>query len=513
MAKPPVLGNDPFQRGAAPRPPPEPSQPAASERPEEEGSPAPAKDSKGAAGAGSGGGPPEGPQGPAAPQRPSAPPRPRRPRRRPAESPAAGRAPQAEAQAPGRRPPKRRAKAPARAPAEAPKPSDEGAGHVFEGELILEGADRDRRLAVAPVSEALFGGPPPTPGDRSPSGLLRRALGTASAFAQTALVRASDSEMAKRAARALQDSTLAQRMALAAASAAQAARPAFALAERLLPPARTALAAVMTGEAARELAAVAAAAGEAARKAATRVEPGVLELDPFGEDPALLSRVEPLLDFLHEHYFRVQTFGADRVEPGACILVANHAGALPLDGLVLRTALRRECGRPDARWLVEDALFHAPFVGTWLTRLGAIRACPENAERLLAQGVALAVFPEGLLGISKPLARRYQLQRFGRGGFVKLALRTGAPIIPVAVVGAEEATPLLAKIPLSTLGLPYLPLTSLPLPVQWKISFLEPVRLRRGPDAEQPELIAQHTAEIRQAIQHEVNRLRSLSSR
>lgn len=384
---------------------------------------------------------------------------------------------------------------------------------MFEGELILEGAAHDRRLAVAAVGEAFFNQPHPSSKAGPAPGLLRHALGTASTLAQSAAARAARSPMTQRALRALQDSTLAQRLALAAAGAAQRARPAFALAERLLPPARSALAAVVTGEAARELAAAAAAAGEAARKAATRVEPGVLEVDPFGEDPALLSRIEPLLDFFHEHYFRIQTFGAERVGAGPCILVGNHAGALPLDGLMLRTVLRRDCGRPDARWLVEDALFHAPFVGTWLTRLGAIRACPENAERLLAQGVALAVFPEGLLGISKSLARRYQLQRFGRGGFVKLALRTGAPIIPVAVVGAEEASPLFAKIPLPGLGLPYLPLTSPPLPVAWKVSFLEPVRLPRARDAESAELVAHHTAEIRQAIQHEVNRLRGLSAR
>jgi 1-acyl-sn-glycerol-3-phosphate acyltransferase len=497
MAKPPALGNDPFQRAAAPR---EPLEPPARAPDSQAGTPPSVKPSDDApAGAAA--------RGPGAPRRPPS----RRARRSRDEAEAPPR-PESEASPSARRASRRRAQATVSKPAEPPPPAVQEAARVLEGELVAEGAARDLRLALARAEEAAPG-PPPAGSEGLPVSLLRRAFGAASALALSARALAAGNSVAQRASQTFHELPLAQRMIVAAAEAVQAARPAFALVEQLLPPARAALSSVMTGEAARDLVSAAAAAGEAARRAVTRVEPGVLEVDPFGEDPALLSRVEPLLDFLHERYFRIQVFGAEHIGSGPCIVVANHSGALPLDGLMLRTVLRRDCDRPDARWLVEDALFHAPFVGTWLSRLGAIRACPENAERLLEQGVALAVFPEGVLGISKPLARRYQLQRFGRGGFVKLALRMGAPIVPVAVVGAEEASPLLAKIPLRSLGLPYLPLTPPPLPIPWKVSFLEPVHLPRGRDAEQPELVAHHTAQIRQAIQHEVNRLRGLAPR
>lgn len=502
MAKPPALGNDPFQRTAAPREPLEPSPARAPDS--QAGTPPSAKPSDDAPASVAA-------RGPGAPRRPPS----RRARRSRDEAEAPPR-PESEASPSARRASRRHAQAKVPKPAEPPPTAGQEATRVLEGELVAEGAARDLRLALARAEEAAPGPPPAAEG--LPVSLLRRAFGAASALALSARALAGSAALAgnsvaQRASQTLHELPLAQRMIVAAAEAVQAARPAFALAERLLPPARAALSSVMTGEAARDLASAAAAAGEAARRAVTRVEPGVLEVDPFGEDPALLSRVEPLLDFLHERYFRIQVFGAEHIGSGPCIVVANHSGALPLDGLMLRTVLRRDCGRPDARWLVEDALFHAPFVGTWLSRLGAIRACPENAERLLEQGVALAVFPEGVLGISKPLARRYQLQRFGRGGFVKLALRMGVPIVPVAVVGAEEASPLLAKIPLRSLGLPYLPLTPPPLPIPWKVSFLEPVHLPRGRDAEQPELVAHHTAQIRQDIQHEVNRLRGLALR
>src|SRR5204863_8460715 len=135
-------------------------------------------------------------------------------------------------------------------------------------------------------------------------------------------------------------------------------------------------------------------------------------------------------------YVRVTVEGADRVPAGACIIVANHSGALPLDGPVLHHALKRErSDLPDARWLVEDQIFHAPMLGLLMNRLGAVRAHPENAVRLLEEGRPVIVFPEGFLGISKPFTQRYQLKRFGRGGYVKLALKASVPIVPCAIVG------------------------------------------------------------------------------
>lgn len=213
---------------------------------------------------------------------------------------------------------------------------------------------------------------------------------------------------------------------------------------------------------------------------------GSTSLDEYGRDAELVGGLQPLLDFLYERYWRVSVQGADTIPPGGAILVANHSGALPYDGLVASLAILRE--RPELReprWLVEDQVFHAPVLGTLFNRLGAVRACPENAVRLLDEQRPVLVFPEGYQGLSKPFAQRYQLKRFGRGGFVKLALRTGAPIIPVSIVGSEETSPLLGRIPAGFLGVPYVPLTSpMPLPARWTLRFGEPIGMEGlGPDA------------------------------
>ncbi|MCP3100413.1 1-acyl-sn-glycerol-3-phosphate acyltransferase [Myxococcus sp. K15C18031901] len=208
---------------------------------------------------------------------------------------------------------------------------------------------------------------------------------------------------------------------------------------------------------------------------------GGAHLDEYGKDPTLVRRLEPVLEFLYGQYWRVSTQCIDHVPRGASILVANHSGALPYDGLVMSLALSRE--RPDlkeSRWLVEDQVFHAPVLGTLFNRLGAVRACPENALRLLDEQRPLVVFPEGYQALSKPFVERYRLKRFGRGGFVKLALRTGAPIVPVAIVGSEETSPMLGRVPASFLGLPFVPLTPLgpvPLPAKWSIRFGEPITM------------------------------------
>ncbi|WP_224240935.1 lysophospholipid acyltransferase family protein [Hyalangium gracile] len=232
---------------------------------------------------------------------------------------------------------------------------------------------------------------------------------------------------------------------------------------------------------------------------------GSTSLDEYGRDAELVGGIQPLLDFLYERYWRVSVQGADQVPPGGAILVANHSGALPFDGLVASLALLRE--RPELReprWLVEDQVFHAPMLGTLFNRLGAVRACPENAVRLLDEQRPVLVFPEGYQGLSKPFAQRYQLKRFGRGGFVKLALRTGAPIIPVAIVGSEETSPLLGRIPASFLGVPYVPLTSpVPLPARWTLRFGEPVAMEGlGPEAADDLAEVQRLTErTREAIQ------------
>jgi 1-acyl-sn-glycerol-3-phosphate acyltransferase len=203
-------------------------------------------------------------------------------------------------------------------------------------------------------------------------------------------------------------------------------------------------------------------------------------VDGFGRDEALVSKLQPLAEAIYDGWWRVTVEGVEHVPAGPCLLVANHAGALPIDGPVLHHALKRN--RPElapARWLLEDQVFHAPGLGVLWNRLGAVRASPENAHALLDQGAPVIVFPEGFQGLSKPFSERYQLQRFGRGGYVKIAARAGVPIVPVAIVGAEESVPLLGKLPGGVLGLPFLPVTLPALPARWFIQFGEPLPMHQ----------------------------------
>jgi 1-acyl-sn-glycerol-3-phosphate acyltransferase len=249
-------------------------------------------------------------------------------------------------------------------------------------------------------------------------------------------------------------------------------------------------------------------------------------VDDFGLDPTQVERWRPILEAIYERWFRVEARGVEHVpSEGRCLLVCNHAGALPWDALMVKTAVERE--HPDARVvrpLMDDFIFHFPFMGTFLNRYGAVRACQENAERLLAQDRLVAVFPEGLKGLGKPYAQRYRLQRFGRGGFVKLSLRAGAPIVPVAIVGSEDVHPILFKITflVGHLGLPYLPVTPtfpllgplgmVPLPSKWHLEFGEPIDLSEyGPDAADDRILVNRLSDqVRSRIQSRVDALRLL---
>jgi len=242
------------------------------------------------------------------------------------------------------------------------------------------------------------------------------------------------------------------------------------------------------------------------------------EVDDFGYDPTYDKRIKPFFDFLYERYFRVECRGISNVpRHGRCMLVANHSGTIPFDGPMLKTAVKREqpsVGR-DVRWLAEDFVFHFPFLGSFESRIGAVRACQENAERLLRQEALVAVFPEGTKGIGKLFRDRYKLQRFGRGGFIRLALRTQTPIVPVAIVGAEETNPMLFRVESFSklLGVPYVPVTPtfpllgplglMPAPTKWKIVFGEPLDLGDyGPESENDEMLVSRLAEtVRQSIQ------------
>jgi 1-acyl-sn-glycerol-3-phosphate acyltransferase len=228
------------------------------------------------------------------------------------------------------------------------------------------------------------------------------------------------------------------------------------------------------------------------------------EVDDWGKDAALSRSLRPLADLLYDRYWRVQTSGVEHVPAGPCVLVANHSGALPLDGPVLHLALRRDRPElPDARWLLEDQLFFAPLVGALANRLGAVRATPENAHRLLDEGRPMIVFPEGLQGLTRPFSERHRLTRFGRGGYLKVALRARVPVVPVALVGGDEASPLLARLPGGAFGFEYLPLTPPPLPARWYVRFGPPVSLAGAPadlDAASAWVEAR-TLEVRDALQ------------
>jgi len=217
-------------------------------------------------------------------------------------------------------------------------------------------------------------------------------------------------------------------------------------------------------------------------------------VDEFGFDPKVADQVGPVLRFLYDSYFRVELRGhANLPSSGRALLVANHSGALPMDAAMLMVGMHTEHeAHRMVRPLVEDFVYHAPVLGSLIRRLGGVRANFENAERLLERGRVAAVFPEGIQGIGKPFSQRYQLQRFGRGGFVKLALRTRSPIIPVAVVGAEEAYPLLYKfrgLARST-GIPFFPVTPtfpllgplglVPLPSKWIILVGGPIYIHES---------------------------------
>jgi len=243
-------------------------------------------------------------------------------------------------------------------------------------------------------------------------------------------------------------------------------------------------------------------------------------VDEFGYDPAFHARLAPLTRALYEQWWRIEVSGIEHVPlSGRLMLVGNHSGGLfPYDGVMIAEALRAHHpdGGRQARPLVEDFVYHMPFLGPVLARAGIVRASSENARRLLTREQAVIVFPEGAKGLGKYYRERYRLQRFARGGFVSLALRTGAPLVPVAVIGAEEIHPVLARWQWLARGLelPYFPVTPtfpwlgllglVPLPTKWRIMFGAPIDLasQYGADAYRDELLVNRLKEeVRERIQ------------
>ncbi len=217
-------------------------------------------------------------------------------------------------------------------------------------------------------------------------------------------------------------------------------------------------------------------------------------VDPFGFSlEYALSAVGPLV-WLYQHYFRVQTFGIEHVPPGRVLLISNHGGQLPIDGAMIGVSMLTEAQPPRViRSMVEKWVGTLPYVSTLFARIGQIVGTPENCRRLLEHDEAILVFPEGLKGIQKLYAQRYQLQDFGLG-FMRLALETKTPIVPVAVVGSEEQAPTLFK--LNTVGklfgMPGIPVTPyglpFPLPTKYRIYFGEPLVFSGRADDEDAEL-------------------------
>jgi 1-acyl-sn-glycerol-3-phosphate acyltransferase len=220
-----------------------------------------------------------------------------------------------------------------------------------------------------------------------------------------------------------------------------------------------------------------------------RIE-GDYEVGPEGFDPELNRAVlMPLARGLYRSWFRVRMRGLAHVpSTGAALVVANHSGVLPLDAIMLQVGILDEHpAERNLRLLSADLVYSVPGLGRLARLSGHVPAHPEEAERLLHEGELVGVFPEGFKGIGKPFSDRYQLRRFGRGGFVRTALRTGAPLIPCAIVGAEEIYPMVADWEelAARLKLPYFPITPLfpwfgplgaiPLPSKWIIEFCDPV--------------------------------------
>ncbi|MFD3572025.1 lysophospholipid acyltransferase family protein [Streptomyces sp. NPDC058667] len=251
---------------------------------------------------------------------------------------------------------------------------------------------------------------------------------------------------------------------------------------------------------------------------------GDYEVDEFGYDEELTDQVlMSLLRPLYEKYFRVEVKGVENIPAdGGALIVANHSGTLPLDGLMMQVAVHdhHPAGR-HLRLLAADLVFVLPVVNELARKAGHTLACAEDAERLLRAGEIVGVMPEGFKGIGKPFGERYKLQRFGRGGFVSTALRAGVPIVPCSIVGAEEIYPMIgnAKTLARVLGVPYFPLTptfpwlgplgALPLPTKWTIQFGEPIPTDSyAPEAaEDPMLMFNLTDQVREQIQHTLYKL------
>jgi 1-acyl-sn-glycerol-3-phosphate acyltransferase len=243
--------------------------------------------------------------------------------------------------------------------------------------------------------------------------------------------------------------------------------------------------------------------------------------DEWGFDEEFAEAAYPFFDFLYSIWWRVQVSGVTNVPAhGRAMLVSNHSGSVfPFDASMISGAIMKE--HPLPRWprfMVLNWAFELPFLSFFMRKVGGVPASPFNATRLLEQDELVAVFPEGVKGTGKPFSERYRLQRFGRGGFVEVALRTRSPVVPVAVVGAEEIYPMLgdSRLLARLSGAPFVPVTPtfpwlgplglVPLPSKWRIEFCEPIDLSEyGPEAaEDRGVVFEISERIRDTIQEKL---------
>jgi 1-acyl-sn-glycerol-3-phosphate acyltransferase len=237
-------------------------------------------------------------------------------------------------------------------------------------------------------------------------------------------------------------------------------------------------------------------------------------LDPFGFDGRTARQAAVVLAFFHRMYFRTEVYDVDRVPPGRVLLVANHSGQVPIDAAIIGCAMFFDANPPRVtRAMVEKWVATLPFVSTFFSRVGQVVGVPENARQLLEMDELVLAFPEGVRGVAKPFMRRYQLEEFGHG-FMRLALETRTPIVPVAVIGAEEQYLSLGNVKWAAraLGIPVFPFVpqvlvpggQLPLPTKYRLFFGEPMTFEG--DANDDARVAEHAYLVREAVAHLLRR-------
>jgi len=244
------------------------------------------------------------------------------------------------------------------------------------------------------------------------------------------------------------------------------------------------------------------------------------DVDEWGRSERTRALARSIYEPVYSKWFRAEWTGLEKIpSEGGALLVANHAGAIPSDAPVIMHGIEKELGRPV--YGLADYFFRTvPVVGTLWARAGGVSARPGNAYRLLREQNQLAlVFPEGTKGPSKSYTDRYQLRRFGRGGFVEIAMRAGVPVIPIAVVGSEEAMPVIFRLPTlaRALGVPYVPITAnllamgplgavVPFPAKFRLQVLDPVSFDVPADQERysKSRIMEESERIRSYIQESV---------